>query len=201
MDAQASNPPGNNVPPGVDPNGQKAFSSFIQFGANGKQQYRVDVVLKFNGKPVIASHDLPRMVGNLKPGTRSTLTVFRRGASRDLSVTIGEFESEKSPPRKAREDKPRTGAAAALGLTVADLNEAQKKELKLKGGVRVEAATEAAGRAGLREGDVIVALANVEVNTVRDFEAVLAKLDKSKPIQVLLRRGEWAQYAVIRPQR
>ena len=160
-----------------------------------------DIIIRLDGKMIDKSSDLPRMVGNLKPGTRSTLTVFRRGASRDLSVTIGEFESEKSPPRKAREDKPRTGAAAALGLTVADLNEAQKKELKLKGGVRVEAATEAAGRAGLREGDVIVALANVEVNTVRDFEAVLAKLDKSKPIQVLLRRGEWAQYAVIRPQR
>ena len=53
----------------------------------------------------------------------------------------------------------------------------------------------------LREGDVILALANVEVANIREFEAVLAKLDKGKTVNVLFRRGDWAQYAVIRPQR
>jgi serine protease Do len=93
------------------------------------------------------------------------------------------------------------GAAQALGLTVSELGEAQKKELRIRGGVRVEAAVEAAARAGLREGDVILAIANVEVASLRDFDAVLARTDKSKPIQVLFRRGDWAQYAVIRPAR
>lgn len=160
-----------------------------------------DIIIRLDGKAIEKSSDLPRLVGNLKPGTRSTLTVFRRGNSKDLTVTIGEFEVEKPVARKEREDKPRTGVATVLGLTVADLGEAQKKELKLKGGVRVEAAVEAAARAGLREGDVILALANVEVGNVREFEAVLAKLDKGKPVNVLFRRGDWAQYAVIRPQR
>jgi serine protease Do len=86
-------------------------------------------------------------------------------------------------------------------MSVSDLTEAQKKELKLKGGVRVDAVADAAARAGLREGDVLVAIANIEVNTVKDFEAAVAKLDKSKPISVQFRRGEWAQYAVIRPAR
>jgi len=160
-----------------------------------------DIIIKLDGKAIEKSTDLPRMVGNLKPGTRSTLTVFRRGSSKDLNVTIGEFEAEKPVARKEREDKPRTGVATALGLTVTELSDAQKKELKLKGGVRVEAAVEAAARAGLREGDVILALANVEVANVREFEAVLTKLDKAKPVNVLFRRGDWAQYAVIRPQR
>ena len=160
-----------------------------------------DIITKLDGKAIEKSTDLPRMVGSLKPGTRSTLTVFRRGASKDLSVTIGEFEIEKPvATRKEREDKPRTAAATALGLTVTELSEAQKKELKLKGGVRVEAAVEAAARAGMREGDVILALANVEIGNVREFEALLTKLDKNKPVHVLFRRGEWAQYAVIRPQ-
>ena len=67
--------------------------------------------------------------------------------------------------------------------------------------MRVESAVEAAARAGLREGDVIRALSNVEIGSVREFEALLSKLDKGKPVNVLFRRGEWAQYAVIRPQR
>lgn len=160
-----------------------------------------DIIIKLDGKAIEKSTDLPRMVGSLKPGTRSTLTVFRRGATKDLTVTIGEFEAEKPVARKAQEDKPRSAAASALGLTVTDLTEAQKKELKLKGGVRVESAVDAAARAGLREGDVILALANVETGTVREFEALLGRLDRTKPVHVLFRRGEWAQYAVIRPQR
>lgn len=61
--------------------------------------------------------------------------------------------------------------------------------------------TDAAARAGLREGDVILGVANTEVSSMKDFDAVLAKADKSKPINVLFRRGDWTQYAVIRPSR
>ena len=101
-----------------------------------------------------------------------------------------------------KEVRPKTSSAAQqLGLTVSDLTDAQKKELKLRGGVRVDTATESAARAGLREGDVILAIANAEVAGVKDFEAALSKADKSKPINVLFRRGEWAQYALIRPVR
>jgi len=161
-----------------------------------------DIIIKFDGKAIEKSTDLPRLVGNIKPGTRSTLTVFRRGSTKDLSVTIGEVEADKPVARKDREEKPRSsGAAQALGLVVADLTDAQKKEFKLKGGVLVAAATEAAARAGLREGDVILAVANIEVSGVREFEAVLGRLDKGKPVNVLFRRGDWAQYAVIRPVR
>ena len=79
---------------------------------------------------------------------------------------------------------------------------AQKKESKVKGGVRVESVSEgAAQRAGVREGDIIVAIGNTEINTVKDFEAIVSKLDKTKPIPVLLRRGELASYLLIRPAR
>ena len=65
----------------------------------------------------------------------------------------------------------------------------------------MDTSAEAAARAGLREGDVIVAIANVEVGTVKEFETAIAKVDRSKPVNVLFRRGEWAQYAVIRAAR
>ncbi len=162
-----------------------------------------DIITKFEGKAVEKSTDLPRMVGATKPGTRSALTVFRRGSYKDLTVTIAEIEADK-PARKAnnKQDKPKASTAGqALGLAVSELTDAQKKELKIKGGVKVEAATEAAARAGVREGDVIVAVANVEVANMKEFEQVLTKLDKSKPINILFRRGEWAQYTVIRPAR
>jgi serine protease Do len=159
-----------------------------------------DIITRFEGKAVEKSSDLPRMVGGTKPGTRSALTVFRRGGYKELTVTIAEIEADK-PARKAtdKEDKPKASSAGqALGLAVSELTEAQKKELKLKGGVKVEAATDAAARAGLREGDVIVQIANMEVANVKAFDLAVSKLDKNKAVNVLFRRGEWAQYVVIR---
>ena len=160
-----------------------------------------DIITKFEGRSVEKSSDLPRMVGSTKPGTRSSLTVFRRGSVKELTVTIDEIEAD-APVQKApeKQDKPKLSAAGQVyGLAVSELTEAQKKELKIKGGVRVDAASEAAARAGLREGDVIMAIANLEVNNVKEFEAVLSRLDKNKAVNVLFRRGEWAQYVVIRP--
>ena len=160
-----------------------------------------DIITRVDGKPIEKSVDLPRIVGAIKPGTKSVMTVYRRGSSKDLSVVVAEFEVDKAqvkaPP--GREEKSRsTSAGQSYGLTVSDLSEAQIKELKVKGGVRVDAATDAAARAGLREGDVIQVMANVEIATVRDFEAVLTKFDKSKSLNVLIRRGDWAQYLVIK---
>jgi len=165
-----------------------------------------DVITKFDGKAIEKPSDLPRLVGNTKPGTKSTLTVFRRGASRDLSVTIAEIEPDKPAKRAADRDEPApkppaSAAAKSLGLAVSDLTDAQKKELKIKGGVKVDAANEGAARAGLREGDIILAVGNAEVANTKEFESAVGKADKSKALSVLFRRGDWAQYALIRPAR
>jgi len=162
-----------------------------------------DIITRFDGKVVEKSSDLPRMVGGTKPGTRSSLTVFRRGSSKELTVTIAEIEADKPAKKSAtKEEKAKASSAGqSIGLAVSELTDAQKKELKIKGGVKVDAATEAAARAGLREGDVIVQIDNVEIGSLREFELIVSKLDKSKAVNVLFRRGEWAQYAVIRPAR
>jgi len=163
-----------------------------------------DIITKFDGKTIDKSSDLPRIVGSTKPGTRSTVTVFRRGGSKDLSVTVAEVEADKQVAVKtpSRNDKPKGSAAAqGFGLAVSELTDAQKKELSIRGGVKVEAAVDAAARAGLREGDIIVQLGNAEVSNVAEFDAAIGKHDKNKPLNVLFRRGEWSQYAVIRPTR
>jgi serine protease Do len=161
-----------------------------------------DVITRFDGKNIDRASDLPRLVGNTKPGTHSTLTVLRRGAAKDLGITIAEIEPDNPVKTAARNDKPASpDIAQSLGLSVSDLSVDEKKQLKLKGGVKIDAATDAAQRAGLREGDVIMAIANTPVGTVKDFNAVLAKADKSKPVNVLFRRGDWSQYTLIRPAR
>ena len=159
-----------------------------------------DIIVKVDGKAVDKSADLPRLVGAIKPGAKASLQVFRRGATRDLSVTVVEFEPERPTRRsQAEPNGPPQVAKSALGLTVSDLSEAQKKELRVKGGVRVDAVDGPAARAGLREGDVILAMDNTDIADSKQFSAVAARVEKSKAVSVMVRRDEWANYLIIRP--
>jgi serine protease Do len=159
-----------------------------------------DIITKVDGKAVDKSGDLPRLIGAAKPGAKSQLQLYRRGQTRDASVTVIEFEPD-SPTRVAqgsKEPAPAPQPKTAIGIAVADLTEAQKKELKLRGGVKVESVEGAAARAGLREGDIIVTLDNTEVSDAKQFNAQAAKLEKGKPVSVMVRRGDWTNYLVIR---
>jgi len=157
-----------------------------------------DIITKVDGKSIEKSGDLPRIVGATKPGAKATLQLFRRGTTRDVAVTVVEFEPEK-PRRVAQSPEQPALPKTAIGLAVSDLTEAQKRDLKLRGGVRVESTEGAAARAGLREGDVIVTLDNTEVSDAKQFNALVAKIDKTRQISVMVRRGEWTNYLIIRP--
>jgi serine protease Do len=161
-----------------------------------------DVILKFGGVTIEKSSDLPRIVGNTKPGSKSTITVFRRGNTKEFPISLIDFEDEKvaKAPSSSKTEKPKSGTGAqALGLVISDLSDSQKKEMKIKSGVVVESATEQAARAGLRENDVIVSIAGNEFSNVKEFEAVLSKTDKSKSISIMYKRGDWMQFTLIKP--
>ena len=157
-----------------------------------------DIITRFDGKPIEKPADLPRAVGNTKPGSQVALSVFRRGATKDLTVTVAEIEPEQVAAAAAEQKAP-TAKIAHLGLSLSDLSAAQKKEARVRAGVRVDAAVDAAARAGIREGDLILAVANTEVSSVQVFESLMARIDKTRPVSVLIRRGDGAQYVLIRP--
>jgi serine protease Do len=149
-----------------------------------------DIIVKVDGKTVEKSNDLPRIIGALKPGSKVMLQLFRHGAYKDVSVTVVEFDSDKVA-------SPASGPKTTLGLAVQDLTDSQKRELKLKGGVRVESAEGVAARAGLKEGDIILSVDNQEISDAKQFTALATKLEKAKRAIFLIRRGEWVNYVVL----
>ncbi|MEJ2804303.1 Do family serine endopeptidase [Comamonadaceae bacterium PP-2] len=160
-----------------------------------------DIIIRYEGADIERTSDLPRLVGNTAPGKKASITVFRQGKPRELSIMVAEFEPEQSASAAAAKSQaaPSAGAVQSLGLNLRNLTAAEKSELKVNGGVWVDGAQGLSARAGVRAGDVVLALANQPVSDVRSFEALYAKVDKAKPLTLLLRRGEWAQYVVIRP--
>jgi serine protease Do len=162
-----------------------------------------DVILKFDGKPINASADLPRMVGATKPGTRSTLQVWRKGATRDIAVTVGEMSDEKvAASCPSRGGKPAEQQANRLGLVVSELTAEQKRELKMSSGLLIQDVRGANARADLRAGDIIIALiskgATTEVTTVEQFNKLLAQFEKGSNITLLIRRGEMQSFVTIK---
>jgi len=162
-----------------------------------------DVILKFDGKPINASADLPRLVAATKPGTRSTLQVWRKGATRDIAVTVGEMTDEKTASnRPARGSKPPEQQANRLGLVLNELTADQKRDLKMSSGLLVEEVRGTTSRADLRQGDIIVALiskgATTEVKTVDQFNKLLAQFEKGSNVTLLIRRGEMQTFVTIK---
>jgi serine protease Do len=161
-----------------------------------------DIILKFNGQPIETTRDLPRLVGAAKVGSRASVTVWRRGAQQEVPVTIVELRDEKPEVTgKAQQKKPKPDRAPnALGLHVSDLAAAQRRELKIEGGVSVDAAEGQSATAGIEPGDVILQINNVEVKDAAQFNGLVAKLDPKKSVAVLVRRDTVTQYVVIKPR-
>ncbi|MFZ5512512.1 MAG: DegQ family serine endoprotease [Pseudomonadota bacterium] len=157
-----------------------------------------DIILKFDGKEVANSSDLPRIVGSTKPGTRATVTVWRKGAARDLSLTVAEIPDEKPAPRAQRRGRSEL-QPNRLGLALSELTPEQKRELKVGGGLLVE---DVLGRSDLRPGDVILAVilkgTSHEVKTVEQFNRLLGQLDKSASVTLLVRRGDLQTFITIK---
>lgn len=65
-----------------------------------------DILLRFDGKPIEKSTDLPRIVGNTKPGARVTAQVWRKGGMKEISVTVGEMEPDRVAKAAAKPGQP-----------------------------------------------------------------------------------------------
>ena len=162
-----------------------------------------DVILQFDGKPVNSSEDLPRLVGAVKPGSRVTVQVWRNKQTRDVQVVVAEMQDDRTAAaqqQKGRRDpKPPAAVASQHGLTLVELTDAQRKELKIAGGVLVENAQGAAARAGVRRGDVILAVNNQDVKSIEQFNQLIAQLDKGRIVALLIRRGTNSLFLPFRP--
>jgi len=162
-----------------------------------------DVILRVDGKTVGASSDLPRMVGAMRPGTKAVVQVWRKGATRDIVVTVGEMVDERpAGSRVPRGFKTPEPAPNRLGLVVSELSAEQKRELKLNAGLMIEEVRGAGARADLRSGDIVIAVisrgATTELRTVEQFNKLLAGFEKGSHVTLLIRRGDMQTFITVR---
>jgi len=153
-----------------------------------------DVVLSLDGKRIDDMADLPRAVGEKRPGTRIRMEIWRDGRSRDVVATLDEMTNDNiaAAPVPSQVEN----IDAGLGLSVRTLTSQEAAQLQLRGGLVVESVDGAAARAGLRNGDVIIALNNNAVTNVADFRKLVRAAGKR--FALLIQRGESRIYVPLR---
>ena len=158
-----------------------------------------DVILSFNGREIAKSTDLPRVVGDTKPGTAVPIQVWRKGATRELSVTVSDTESTQTA--KKADAPAANGGTNTLGVLVADVSDAKKKDLGIKGGVEVTGLSDGPlARAGARPGDIIIRVGDTDITGVKQLESMVKGLDANKSVPVFIRRAESTLIIPVRPK-
>ncbi|MDO4233110.1 MAG: DegQ family serine endoprotease [Lautropia sp.] len=162
-----------------------------------------DIILRFNDQPIERSSDLPRIVGNTKPGTKVSVQVWREGGARDIDVVVGEMPTGNDKGKRGLKSQPQAPARSNwLGISADELNAEQRESQDVpKGGVIVRSLDPngVAARSGLREGDVLLQINSQSINSASQFESLVGKLDRKRTLVLLVRRGGETSYVPIRP--
>jgi serine protease Do len=158
-----------------------------------------DVILKFASQDVESSNDLPRIVGQTKPGSIVEAEVWRDGKLKTLTIKVGEIPADENVSAKSNPQKERAkNEVPELGLVVSDLTSQQLKQQELQGGIRIDKVSGVGQKAGLRSGDVILALNNDDVESVEQFVKLMEQYSEARSIALLIHRGGGSLYVPIR---
>lgn len=162
-----------------------------------------DIILTFGGRKIAKWSDLPRVVGDTKPGQRVEMAVWRRGKPVTLMVTVGQTPSADQPQAAAPAPAAPEPVATmtALGLTVVDLTDEERTEQSLENGVKVTESADAGASAGIAAGDIVLTVGNTEVSTAKQFVALVKKAGEGKPVGMMVQRNGQTQWVLVRPKR
>lgn len=158
-----------------------------------------DIIVGFNNTEVTSANHLPLLVGSATVGTKVPLKVLRDGTEKLLDVTIEQLaEKDGDEPQKLAANE--SAGTGALGLAVAPLTEEERKKAELdKEGVVVREvrADSPAGRAGLREGDVILSVNNMRITSPDELKSLVEKSPEDKPLAMLIMRDEQRRFIAV----
>ncbi len=156
-----------------------------------------DVITKFDGKLIESSSDLPKAVGNTKPGKIVAAEVFRKGGIKTLNLTVGEMPTDQAEVI-ASNKQPEKSEVNRMGLVLKEAPPQQRKKMNGKKGLLVVDAQGSAAAAGIRRGDIILALNNSEVESAEAFAKEVASIPNGKTVAVLVLRNDETLYVPVK---
>jgi serine protease Do len=158
-----------------------------------------DIILTFDGTEVETSNDLPRIVGQTRPGKKVEVEVWRNKKLKTLTLTVGEIPADTTAKSETNSSKAATSnVIEQLGLAVSDIDPMRLKELELESGVQIDRVAGAGEQAGLKTGDIVLALNNDDVTSVAQFKRLMTDYESARSVALLIQRGNGSLYVPIR---
>ncbi len=142
-----------------------------------------DVILKFNGSPVLDAGQLSQRVGIMTPGDKASIEIWRDGKSVSLTATIGNAAAMAAADNTSGDSAP-----VKLGLALRPLNPEERRQAGVPGGLVVEDVQGHAAEAGIQPGDVVLSVDGTPVQSVAQLRKMVQEHDKQ--IALLIQRGE-----------
>ncbi|ETD72899.1 peptidase [Pelistega indica] len=160
-----------------------------------------DVIVSFAGKTINKWNDLPRLVGMTKPGTQSDITVWRRGKEITVPVTLDQTAADKKVTATGENNADNASQFDKLGLSVTELTDAQKQKFRVNNGVVVNDVEGLAQDVGLRKDDIILAINDKDIMSVKQFQNEVKQLPANKAAALLIRREDLTQWVTVTPKK
>ena len=156
-----------------------------------------DVILKFDGKAIGESRDLPLIVAGTQPGSKVSVQLWRKGATKEVNLTVAEMPSDGRVVHTSKNES--SGEQIArLGLSVVELSDEQKKQLEIEGGLLIDEVKGSNVRGELQRGDIILDLNNTQIISIDQLNAVLKAVPKGRTVALRVRRGDIISYIPIK---
>lgn len=150
-----------------------------------------DIIVGVDGDELEQVSQLPAAIAARKPGTKVRLDVWRDGKEQGIDVTVGGFDDSKTAKLEPADET----KTSKLGLALRELTPEEKTQLNSNNGVFVESAKGPAAVAGLRRGDVILAVGSTPVVSVDQLFELSKK--SGQTLALLVQRDDQRSYVPI----
>jgi serine protease Do len=139
-----------------------------------------DVIVRFDGQIIVDSGDLPHVVGMMAPGENAQVEIYREGKRKKLTMKVGSLDTDRESIAANSDGTDR------LGLIVEEMDDEERRALRLRGGVRVTQVSpeSAAAESMLQAGDIVVQLGYSRIDDIDEYNQVIAELPKNTPVAI-----------------
>jgi serine protease Do len=139
-----------------------------------------DVIVRFDGQIIVDSGDLPHVVGMMAPGENAKVEIYREGKRKKLTMKVGSLDTDRESITASSDGTDR------LGLIVEEMDDEERRALRLRGGVRVTQVSpeSAAAESMLQAGDIVVQLGYSRIDDIDEYNQVIAELPKNTPVAI-----------------
>jgi serine protease Do len=151
-----------------------------------------DVIRKVDDQPIVSSGDLPAVIGQMTPGKKVTIELWRQGERQELSAKLG--DASEKPTEVAKNES--AAGQGKLGLALRPLQPQEKREAAIENGLLIEDVAGPSALAGVQAGDVLLAINGTPAKSLEQVREVVAKADKS--VALLIQRGEDKIFVPVR---